>query len=123
MPNIDKAFVSAGLIFLVLGQMLGLYIGAASRNDLLQIHIALVLPGFVVLTLYGLLFRNWPALKSSPLARPIYWSGVIGALGLILGTSVLALSDGTIVWPIAIASVLAIASSLLMAALFTGKTE
>jgi len=68
MAHIDRAFVGVGLAWLILGMVLGLYMGITANNQLLIVHIAMLMPGFVVLAIYGFIYRLWPALKESPLA-------------------------------------------------------
>jgi hypothetical protein len=40
----------------------------AADNRLQTVHVAMVLPDFVTLAIYGIVFRSWPELKSAPLA-------------------------------------------------------
>ncbi len=49
-------------------------------------HVALVLPGFVTLAIYGFVFRLRPALKTAPLAGVQFWTGTIGALAIVIGS-------------------------------------
>ena len=57
MAEIDRFYVAIALALLVLGEILGLYMGIVSDMRFRAVHVALVLPGFVVLALYGFIFR------------------------------------------------------------------
>jgi hypothetical protein len=52
---------------------------------LLDVHVAMLLPGSVVLTLYGALYRLWPAMKGSPFARAQFWLANFGVFGIVTG--------------------------------------
>ena len=122
MAHIDRAFVGVGLIWLVLGMALGLYMGISANNQLLTVHITMVLPGFVVLAIYGMIYRLWPAVKETPLAKAQFWIAVIAVLGQVIGAYQFATSGGTQIAIIASASVLALLGGLTMAWLFLTKS-
>ena len=122
MAHIDRAFIGVGLIWLVLGMALGLYMGITANNQLLTVHITMVLPGFVVLAIYGMIYRLWPALKETPLAKAQFWIAVIAVLGQVIGAYQFATSGGTQIAIIASASVLALLGGLMMAFLFLTKS-
>ena len=114
MTNIDKAFVTMGLAWLILGMLLGLHMGATANNKFLDAHVAMVLPGFVVLSLCGAFYRLWPATKQAKLAKTQFWIAGIGQLGLVAGTFQFDLSGGSSVALVASASVLVIVAAALM---------
>lgn len=122
MAHIDRAFVGVGLVWLVLGMALGLYMGITANNQLLTVHITMVLPGFVVLAIYGFIYRLWPMLKESPVAKAQFWIAVIAVLGQVIGAYQFATSGGTEIAIIASASVLALLSGLMIAWLFLTKS-
>jgi hypothetical protein len=118
MAQIDRAFVGVALVWLNLGMVLGLYMGIAANNQLLVVHVAMLMSGFVVLAIYGVIYRLWPALKDSPLARAQFWIAVVAVLGQVIGAYQFAVSGGTMIVVIALSSVLAILGGLLMGWLF-----
>ena len=122
MAHIDRAFVGVGLIWLVLGMALGLYMGITANNQLLTVHVAILMSGFVVLTIYGFIYRLWPALKESSLAKAQFWIAMIGVLGQVIGAYQFATSGGTQIAIIASSSVLALLAGVLMAWLFLTKS-
>ena len=57
MLEIDRRYVLIALMLGSAGMLLGLYIGVASDHRLLDVHVALMLSGFVTLAIYGFAFR------------------------------------------------------------------
>jgi hypothetical protein len=75
-------------------------------------RVAKLLSGFVTLTVYGMAYRLWPAMKKLPLALAQFWITVIGSAGVIV-PSYLLVTSGSV--PLAaIASVAMIIGSALM---------
>jgi hypothetical protein len=95
-------------------------VGATNDGSLRDTHVAMVLPGFFVLTLYGVLYRIWPAMKDSGLAKIQFWIAVAGSLGLVLAAYLIAIGAGVVA--AVIASALTIVGAVLMAWLFWTKT-
>jgi hypothetical protein len=122
MAQIDRAFVGVALFWLISGMGLGLYMGTTANNQLLTVHVTMMLSGFVVLGIYGVIYRLWPALKDSPLAKAQFWIAVIAVLGQVLGAYRFALSGGSEIAIIASASVLSLLGALLFGFLFLTKS-
>jgi hypothetical protein len=121
MMEIDRAYVAIALLWAIAGMLLGLYMGIAADNKLLVMHVAMMLTGFVTLAIYGMLYRLWPALKKSPLARIQFWIAVLSAAGIIVGSYFFATSGSVLL--AAGASVVFIVSAVLMAWLFIAKAR
>jgi hypothetical protein len=121
MMEIDRAYVAIALLWAIAGMLLGLYMGIAADNKLLVMHVAMMLTGFVTLAIYGMIYRLWPALKKSPLARIQFWIAVLSAAGIIVGSYFFATSGSV---PLAAsASVVFIVSAALMTWLFIAKAR
>lgn len=69
MQRIDTAFLVIGLICLAVGVCLGVYMGVQHDFLLMPVHAHLNLVGWASLTLFGLIYRAYPELTKSPLAR------------------------------------------------------
>jgi hypothetical protein len=116
MLEIDRGYVLIALMLGTAGMLLGLYIGVASDHRLLDVHVALMLSGFVTLAIYGFAFRLWPSMKKAALARIQFWTATGGALVLIVGSYLFATSGSV---PLAaIGSILSIVAAAMMAWLF-----
>jgi hypothetical protein len=119
MANIDRAFVTVAFAWLIEGLLLGFYMGASGDNTFLDVHVASLLPGFVVLTLYGAIYRLWPVLKHAPLTKAQFWIANIGVLGIVLGALQIALGGGVVV--AALGAALVILGAVIMAVQFWTK--
>jgi hypothetical protein len=122
MAQIDRILVSVGFMWLILGMILGLNMGMTGNNQLQAVHIAMLLPGFVVLVVYGMVYRLWPAVKNSPLAKVQCWTAIVAVLGQVMGAYMFATSGGQATMVIGLSSVLAIVAGVLMAFLFWTRT-
>jgi hypothetical protein len=121
MAKIDRLYIATALILLVLGMALGFYMGAAGDGSVRDTHVALLLPGFVTLAVYGVIYRCWPAMKVSPLARVQFWTAASGAALMIVGAYLFQAQMGVTV--IAIGSVLSILAAVLITILFWTRSE
>lgn len=116
MLAIDRAYVAIALLWAVAGMLLGLYMGITEDNTLLQMHVAIMLSGFVTLAIYGIVYRLWPALKNSPLALVQFWVAIAGATGIAVGSYFFATSGSIPL--IATASVVFVIAAAMMAWFF-----
>jgi hypothetical protein len=121
MTHIDRSFVATGLGWLVTGMLLGFYMGARGDNTFLPVHVAMLMGGFVVLTLYGILYRLWPAMKEGALAKAQFWCAFVSAFVIVAGTVQRALNGGVVL--VAVGSALAIVGAILMAWQFVAHAE
>jgi hypothetical protein len=119
MQKLDRSFVVIGLLWLVLGMALGIYMGIAGDNKYVTVHVAMLLGGFVVLTLYGLLYRLWPGMGAGGIAQAQFWLGVVGALLLVIGAAIIVNNGGVAL--AAAGSFMALAAALMMVWLFVTK--
>src|SRR5271155_3637333 len=110
MNKIDTNFVAIGAAWLGVGMVLRIIMGGSPDFQYMPVHAHINLVGFACHAIFGLTYRNWPAMKSSTLAPYQFWifvaatpitliglyftlSGgpelptIIGSLGLLLGAS------------------------------------
>ena len=120
MATVDRAYVSIALVLLVIGMLLGFYMGASGDTKYLDVHVALLLGGFVVLTVYGVVYRSWPSLKTGALVKAQFWSATIGSLSLPVGAALIINQMGIAL--AAVGSILAIIGALLMLWIFWSGT-
>jgi hypothetical protein len=108
MKAIDSAYVVIGVLWLLVGVILGIVMGASHNFQFMPLHAHINLVGFACHSIFGLVYRQWPAMKASRLAPLQFWifilatpitliglyftlSGgpdlptIIGSLGLLLG--------------------------------------
>ncbi len=116
MENIDRKYVTIALVLLVLGMLLGLRIGMTNDMTYITVHTSIMLVGFVLLAIYGMLYRLWPKLKDSGLAAAQFRSALLGSLIIPIGAGLIVRDMGVAV--AAIGSVLAIVGAGLMLWMF-----
>jgi hypothetical protein len=116
MVDIDRNYVAIALLWAVAGMLLGFYMGIAGDNALLLVHVAMMLTAFVTLTLFGMIYRLWPALAKSRLAAAQFWLAVVGSAGIVVGSYFFAASGSVPL--IGAASIVFIAATALMAWMF-----
>src|SRR5262245_39899958 len=85
MARIDRAYVVIALVTLIVGELLGFYMGMMNDMKWRAVHIVIVLPGFVTLVIFGMLYRLWPAMKDGALARAQFWITIVGTVGIVIG--------------------------------------
>ena len=121
MTRIDRAYVAIALALLLAVQFLGFYMGMMSDLKLRSVHITIVLVGFVTLSLFGFLYRLWPAMKNAALARAQFWLSVVGVLGIVIGTYQYVTTGAIAI--VAPASALLIVGTILLAWLFWTRSD
>ena len=79
--RIDRLYVTTGFVWLIIGMIFGAYLGATDQLEYANSHAHANLLGFVISVLFGLLYRNWPALAASRLA---IWQFAIYEIGTVI---------------------------------------
>ena len=85
MNKIDANYVAIGAAWLVLGMALGIVMGATENFQYMPVHAHINLVGFACHAIFGLTYRNWPALKSSALAPYQFWIFVVATPITLIG--------------------------------------
>lgn len=109
MKNLDRWFILMAITYALLGMLLGLWMGANEDMTHLPVHTHLNLVGWTSMALFGLIYKAYPSLMASPLAR---WHFILMAIGtpvMLIGIPI-AHSGGT--------PLLAIAGSVTVIAAF-----
>ncbi|WP_051440461.1 hypothetical protein [Ensifer aridi] len=96
MRRIDIWFLLLAIICLVIGVSLGIWMGLSHDFQFAPVHAHLNLLGWTSLALFGLVYRVYPELGASPLARVHFALAAVGVLAFPVGIA-LSLADVTIV--------------------------
>ena len=80
MRRIETWFLLLAALCLIMGMTLGIVMGVMRDFSLRPVHAHLNLLGWVTLALFGLVYRGWPELARSPLARLHFALSGSGAL-------------------------------------------
>ena len=84
-PRLDIAFLVLASACLIVGVCLGIYMGVNEDFQLVAVHTHVNLVGWVSLALFGVIYRNYPELAASRLARVHFWLAVPSALAFPVG--------------------------------------
>ena len=112
----DFVFIGVGVLCLLGGEALGIWMGANENFALAPVHAHTNLIGWVTLSLYGLAHRAYPTLARSRLAMPQAVLAIVGALATPV-TLAMALTSTNIL-PAMIDSLVVLLGTLLFAILF-----
>ncbi len=85
MIDIDVRFLKISVLYLIAGMALGLAMGISGNHQFFPVHAHANLVGWVSLALYGLVYRQFPAAASAPLAWWHFWTSNAGALLQVIG--------------------------------------
>jgi hypothetical protein len=85
MKNIDTNYVVIGAAWLVVGMILGIGMGAANDFRFMPVHAHINLVGFACHAIFGMVYRQWPAMKASPLAPYQFWIFVVATPITLIG--------------------------------------
>ena len=83
--NISRGFLVMGAVYLVVGIVLGSYMGGSGDHWLAPVHAHINLLGFTLMTVFGIGYRFVPALADGALPKAHFWLHQVGALGLLVG--------------------------------------
>lgn len=89
----DIIFIAAALACLVVGEGMGLWMGAAHDFALRPVHAHLNLVGWMTLALYGLIHRAYPGLAQSRVAGIQCSLAIAASIALSVGIAVAILVD------------------------------
>ncbi|MEO8244374.1 MAG: hypothetical protein ABI832_18910 [bacterium] len=82
--NITRAFLVVGTIYLVLGIGLGMRMGASGDHSMMPVHAHINLLGFVLMAVFGLIYKTFPAMTNGRLATVHFWLHLTGSALLIV---------------------------------------
>ena len=85
MLRIDLSFLLLAVACLLIGVMMGIGMGIAHNFQFAPVHAHLNLVGFVLLSVFGLTYKLYPALQRSRLALPHLAASGLGALMFPIG--------------------------------------
>jgi hypothetical protein len=91
---ISRNFLLIGIVYVLCGMVLGGYMGASGNHALTGAHAHINLVGFVMMVLFGLCYKVFPALAENGMARLHFWLHQVSAL--ILSVGLLLMLSGTL---------------------------
>ena len=118
--NLERAHISCGLFYAVAGMALGTWMAATHNHAQCVTHAHILLPGFVVSVLYGLILRT---LKDPPrkAGTAQFWVHQVGTLAMTSGLFAFTAGLGSpgILFPLlGISAVLVLAGAVMMLVIY-----
>lgn len=83
--NISRSFMVMSAIYLIVGILLGSYMGGSGDHSLAPVHAHINLLGFTLMTVFGIGYRLVPGLAEGTLPKAHFWLHQVGALLLLIG--------------------------------------
>ncbi|MBI1173000.1 hypothetical protein GC209_16530 [bacterium] len=83
--NISRLYLVIGSLYLIVGIVLGMYMGGKQDFTLAPVHAHINLLGFTLMTLFGIAYRVMPHMADNMLAKVQFWAHQIGGLVLLIG--------------------------------------
>ena len=78
--NVSRNFLITGTIFLVVGLLLGMYMGGSGDHSLALGHAHINLIGFMLSAVFALTYRSFADMEASRLATYHFWLHIVGAV-------------------------------------------
>ena len=82
--NLPRIFLLVAVIYMLVGMGIGSYMGGSNDHTLIPLHAHLNLLGFVLPSIFALVYRAYPAMAQSRLAPVHFWLHQIGTLVLLV---------------------------------------
>ena len=78
--NVSRNFMLAGCAFLIVGIVMGMYMGGSGDHSLGISHAHINLLGFVLSSIFALTYKAYPAMLEGKLATIHFWLHLVGAI-------------------------------------------
>ena len=82
--NIWRSFLLVAVLYLLGGLLVGMYMGGSHDLELRPLHTHLNLLGFVMMTLFALVYRQFLQMECGRMAPIHFWLYQVGVLGMLL---------------------------------------
>lgn len=73
MENTTATWFKLAVLYLVIGVALGLHMAKSGNHGMYPVHAHINLLGWVSMSLFGLIYRQFPALAGNTLAKAHFW--------------------------------------------------
>lgn len=73
MENTTATWFKLAVLYLIIGVALGLHMAKSGNHGMYPVHAHINLLGWVSMALFGLIYRQFPALAGNKLAKAHFW--------------------------------------------------
>ncbi|MDP9089246.1 MAG: hypothetical protein M3O26_10975 [Pseudomonadota bacterium] len=85
MKNVDSTYMVIGALWLVIGMVVGVVMGASHNYQFMPVHAHIGLVGFACHSIFGMAHRNWPTMRASSVASYQFWIFVLATPITLIG--------------------------------------
>ncbi len=82
--TVAKRFILIAPLYLIIGILIGGYMGASQDHTLAPAHAHINLLGFTLMSIFGLIYALFPRAADSRLAQLHFWLHQVGSLVLLV---------------------------------------
>jgi hypothetical protein len=113
--SLPYRFMLAAILFVVIGMVLGLYMGPSGDFTLVPVHVHLNLVGWATMMLFGLYYRGDAVAAATALAGWHFWIAFVGMILFAVGLTGLQLGNPSLEIVLIAGSILTLISMLMFA--------
>jgi len=73
MENTNATWFKLAVLYLIIGVALGLHMAKSGNHGMYPVHAHINLLGWVSMALFGLIYRQFPAMAGNKLAKAHFW--------------------------------------------------
>jgi cbb3-type cytochrome oxidase subunit 1 len=111
--SVPYRFMLSAILFVVIGMVLGLYMGPSQDFTLVPVHVHLNLLGWATMMLFGLYYRTDPASAGKAIAGWHFWIAFIGMVLFAVGLTGLQLGNPSLELVLIVGSVMSLVAMLI----------
>ncbi len=82
--NVSRNFAVVGAVYLIIGVLLGMYMGGSGDHTLAPVHAHINLLGFTLMLVFALVYRSVPAMAAGSLPQAHFWLHLVGSIVLLV---------------------------------------
>ena len=93
-------FIRIAVIYLVIGGLMGMYMGITTKFTLTPVHAHVLLAGWLSLAMAGVVYNLYPAAATTKLAKAHFWLHNVGLPIFMIGLAGFLLSGNEAMTPV-----------------------
>ncbi|MCP5075049.1 MAG: cytochrome-c oxidase [Rhodobacteraceae bacterium] len=82
--NVSRSFLVMAVVYLLIGMVMGMYMGGSGDHTLAPVHAHINLLGFALMALFALIYRLFDGLAGGRLASLHFWLHQVGTALMLL---------------------------------------
>lgn len=115
--TLGNRFILAGIVYVLIGMSLGIFMGATQNFTLHGVHAHINLLGWVTMVLFGLIYRSKPAMESEKLAGIQFWVSNLAFIVMMITLTLFLKGNESVVPVLAASEFVAVAGMLMFGSL------